>query len=103
VFGKSCRRGPCCERFWRDLEADFPASVGYVSIYSRSDGIVDWHACLDPAADCVEIRASHLGMAVNAHAYETIATALERFRRADRQAAARRQRQRQPVHYEQAA
>jgi len=26
-----------------------PAGVGFVSIYSRSDGIVDWRACLDPA------------------------------------------------------
>src|SRR4051794_34889462 len=99
LFGPSCRRGACCERFWDDLQADFPAGVGYVSIYSRSDGIVDWKACLDPAAQCVEIRASHLGMAANAQAYEAVATALERFRRADRRAAARRRQ----VQYKQAA
>jgi triacylglycerol lipase len=62
--------------------------VGYVSIYSRSDGIVNWKACLDPGAECVEIAASHLGMAVNAQAYQALAAALERFRRADRRAAA---------------
>ena len=39
------------------------------SVYSRSDGIVDWRACLDPAAEHVEIRASHCGMAVSRAAY----------------------------------
>jgi hypothetical protein len=64
------------------MHADFPSSVGYMSIYSRSDGIVDWHSCLDPAADHVEIQASHCGMAVSRQAYRATAEALERFRRA---------------------
>ncbi len=42
----------------------------YVWVYSRSDGIVDWRACLDGAADeLVEIRASHCGMAVSVDVY----------------------------------
>jgi hypothetical protein len=65
-----------------------------VSIYSRSDGIVDWRACLDPAADHVEIQASHCGMAVSGQAYRATAEALERFRRAERRARAYRQTQR---------
>jgi pimeloyl-ACP methyl ester carboxylesterase len=82
LFRHSCRKGRCCERFWEDMHADFPSSVGYMSIYSRSDGIVDWHSCLDPAADHVEIQASHCGMAVSRQAYRATAEALERFRRA---------------------
>ena len=36
-----------------------------VSVYSKSDGVVDWRSCLDPrATELVEIRASHCGMAV---------------------------------------
>jgi triacylglycerol lipase len=81
LFRRSCRNGHCCECFWDDMHADFPSGVGYVSIYSRSDGIVDWHACLDPAAEHVEIQASHCGMAVSAQAYRATAEALERFRR----------------------
>ena len=81
LFRHSCRNGHCCECFWRDMEADFPSEVGYVSIYSRSDGIVDWHACLDPAAEHVEIQASHCGMAVSGQAYRTVGEALARFRR----------------------
>ena len=44
------------------------------------DGIVDWRACLDGAADeLVEIRASHCGMAVSVQAYEQVARALSAF------------------------
>ena len=48
-------------------------------MYSRSDAIVDWRSCLDPAADHVEVDASHIGMAVNAQAYGVVAAALARF------------------------
>jgi pimeloyl-ACP methyl ester carboxylesterase len=89
LFRHSCRNGHCCERFWDDMQADFPAGVGYVSIYSRSDGIVDWRSCLDPAAEHVEIQASHCGMAVSRQAYRATAESLERFRRDERRQAAR--------------
>ncbi len=81
LFSHGCRTGRCCERFWDDMQAHFPKGVDYVSIYSRSDGIVDWHACLDPAAEHVEIKASHCGMAVSAEAYRATADALRKFRR----------------------
>ena len=81
-FRRSCRTGSgCCTTFWEDLAAPFPASVGYLSIYSRSDGVVDWRACLDPAADQLEVDASHCGMSVNAEAYRAVADALARYRR----------------------
>ena len=80
LFRMSCWRGACCEDFRNDLLRPFPPEVRYVSIYSRTDGIVDWRACLDGAADeLVEIRASHCGMAVNPAAYEHVARALAAF------------------------
>ena len=80
LFRMSCLRGACCEPFRSDLVKPFPPEVGYVCVYSRTDGIVDWRACLDGAADeQVEIRASHCGMAVNAGAYEQVARALASF------------------------
>lgn len=90
LFRHSCRSGRCCESFWKDMQADFPSGVGYVSIYSRSDGVVDWRACLDPAAEHVEIQASHCGMAVSAQAYRATAESLEDFRRAERRRQAQR-------------
>ncbi len=77
LFRMSCWRGACCEAFRDDLLGPFPPEVRYVALYSRTDGIVDWRACLDGAADeHVEIRASHCGMAVNEGVYEQVARAL---------------------------
>lgn len=85
LFRHSCRWGECCTRFWDDLQAPFPENVGFLAVYSRTDGIVDWRACLDPGADeLLELRASHCGMSVHPRAYRAIAAALERFREADR-------------------
>ena len=80
LFSVRCLRGDCCAGFRAALNGPFPAEVGCVSLYSRSDGIVDRRSCLDPAADeLVEIRASHCGMSVNAGAYRAIAAALRGF------------------------
>jgi triacylglycerol lipase len=77
LFSLSCLRGPCCRPFRAAMRAPFPPGVTYVAIYSRTDGIVDWRACLDPAADeHVEVRASHLGMGLNRGVYEQIARIL---------------------------
>ena len=75
-----CLRGDCCARFRDALNGPLPPEVGYVAVYSRSDGIVDWRACIDPHADeCVEVHASHCGMGVNAGVYRVVANALARF------------------------
>jgi triacylglycerol lipase len=47
-------------------------------VYSRTDAIVDWHACLDPSATCVEIDGSHCGMAVNPRVYAELERVLQR-------------------------
>jgi pimeloyl-ACP methyl ester carboxylesterase len=80
VMRRSCLWGDCCTDFWDQLAADFPAGVGFVSIYSRTDGIVKWRSCLDPAAEQVEVRASHCGMAVNPEVYRAVAQTLEGLR-----------------------
>jgi pimeloyl-ACP methyl ester carboxylesterase len=80
LFSVSCLRGSCCEPFRADVAREFPREVGYVSVYSRTDGIVDWRSCLDPGAtDHVEIPASHCGMSLNHHAYRAVAVALGAF------------------------
>jgi triacylglycerol lipase len=80
LFKRSCLDGECCASFWTDLAKPLKHGVGSVSIYSRSDGVVNWRACIDPAADDnVEITASHCGMAVSPAAYRAVASALEGF------------------------
>ena len=76
LFGRACTHGECCAETRELSTAPFPHDVRFVSIYSRSDGIVDWRACLDPDAEHVEVEASHVGMAANAHVYRAIAHAL---------------------------
>lgn len=78
LFSHACRFGPCCEEARIDAEAAWPDQVGFTSVYSRSDGIVDWRSCLDPHARHVEVRSSHVGMSVNPAVFEVVADALGR-------------------------
>jgi len=79
LFRASCLRGACCARFRADLSEAFPSSVGYTALYSKTDGVVDWRACLDPFAQLVEVRASHIGMGLNAQVYGEVGHALGSF------------------------
>ena len=84
LFKRSCLHGDCCSDFWEDLAGPLAADVPLVSVYSKSDGVVDWQSCLDPhATELIEIRASHCGMAVSRTAWRVVADALESFREAD--------------------
>jgi pimeloyl-ACP methyl ester carboxylesterase len=83
LMRRSCLWGDCCTTYWDDFATGFPAGVGFVSLYSRTDGIVKWKACLDPAAEQVEVNASHIGMAVNVEVYQAIAASLEGLRAAE--------------------
>ncbi len=80
LFKYSCRSGDCCARFWEDLRSPVAPGMGYLSIYSRSDGIVKWQSCLDPAATQLEVKASHMGMGMHPHTYQAVAGALAAFR-----------------------
>jgi triacylglycerol lipase len=76
LFSRSCWDGDCCALSRDQIAAPFPPGIGFVSAYSRTDGIVDWRECLDPAATQVEVGGSHVGMAVNPRAYRAVAEAL---------------------------
>ena len=80
----------CCVPFWRDFRGSFPEGVPFVSIYSRTDGIVHYQGCLDPAAECVEVDGSHCGMGANAEVFEKVATALREMTPAGEPAAVSR-------------
>jgi triacylglycerol lipase len=78
MFSTECRDGACCADFRELLVAPLPSSTPTLAVHSRSDGIVDWRACLDPFADCVEVQGSHCGMAVNAQVYRELERLLAR-------------------------
>lgn len=80
AFTMKCLRGECCLKFRDELRTPPAEEVGFVSIYSKHDGIVDWRACVDPFAhENVEVRSSHCGMSVNADVYRHVAEALAGF------------------------
>jgi pimeloyl-ACP methyl ester carboxylesterase len=65
VLSRGCLGGACCAESRRLVRSPFPSKVGFVSVYSRSDGIVDWRSCLDPDAEHIEVQSTHIGMAMN--------------------------------------
>jgi pimeloyl-ACP methyl ester carboxylesterase len=78
VFSTRCAEGTCCETFWDDLGAPLAEHVDSLAVYSRSDGIVSWRACLDPHSRAAEVRSSHCGMSVHPEVYELLEDLLER-------------------------
>jgi triacylglycerol lipase len=77
VFSSTCKDGACCAEFRAELAAPLPRGVRATAVYSRSDGIVDWRACVDPLADAVEVQSSHCGMSVNLDVYRALDRALD--------------------------
>ena len=77
MFSTSCRDGACCAEFRPLLEEPLDPEMPTLAVHSRSDGIVDWRACLDPYAECVEVEGSHTGMAVNVNVYRELERLLE--------------------------
>jgi len=80
LFSTDCADGDCCERFWDELQAPLPDQLQALSVFSRSDGIVDWHACVDPHCRNVEVDSSHCGMSVHPAVYRVVGELLDEAR-----------------------
>ncbi|WP_165807005.1 esterase/lipase family protein [Nocardioides currus] len=76
VMAEDCVSGTCARRSFDDGRAPLADSVDFTAIYSRRDGIVDWRACIDPLATPVEVRASHVGMAIDPRVIAAVTAAL---------------------------
>ena len=62
------------------LSDESPGEVPATHVYSRTDGVVHWHSCIDvsgaPSVENVEVMGSHVGMAVRPDVYRVIADRL---------------------------
>jgi triacylglycerol lipase len=89
MMGSDCFGGECARLSFEESKLPLDPDVAFTAIYSKRDGIVDWRACLDPAAEHVEVRTSHVGMAVDPVVMEHVLAALreQQVRRASRQEA----------------
>src|SRR5947208_2788702 len=72
MFSSRCRDGDCCADIRDELGAPLGPHIRAVAVYSRSDGVVDWRACLDAHAEAVEVHSSHCGMSVHTKVYELL-------------------------------
>jgi triacylglycerol lipase len=79
LMGSDCTSGDCARESWEQLSAPTDEDFVFTSVYSRRDGIVDWHACLDPAAEQVEVKCSHVGMAFDLATYRHVVEGLARI------------------------
>jgi pimeloyl-ACP methyl ester carboxylesterase len=74
LHGRVDVRGRGTRDAWR-----YPLAVPATSIFTRSDGVVPWRACLDepgPLAENVEVVGSHFGLGHNPEVLWTIARRL---------------------------
>ena len=76
LMALDCIAGDCARASFDASRAALPAEVAFTAIFSRRDGIVDWRACIDPLATAVEVRSSHLGMAVDPTVVHAVRRAL---------------------------
>lgn len=65
LMALDCVAGQCARTSFEESRLPLGPDVAFTAIYSKRDGIVDWRACIDPLATPVEVRSSHLGMAVD--------------------------------------
>ena len=72
-----CYTGRCTCNFVDSLRRDVPDSMLQTAIYTRYDGIVDWHYCMtNNPKNNFKVTGTHIGMAFNAAAYSIIAKRL---------------------------
>ncbi len=76
MMGADCISGSCAEESFEETHRPLAEGLGFTAIYSKRDGIVDWRACLDPAAVHVEVTTSHCGMAVDPVCADHVLSAL---------------------------
>lgn len=73
----SCYTSRCTCDFVESLKLRLPSSVRQTAIYTKKDGLVDWHVCRTGDADVdVEVSATHIGMVFSPLVYSIVAERL---------------------------
>ncbi len=72
-----CYTAQCTCDFVESLNAKFPRSVRQTAIYTKTDGIVDWHVCRtgNPNVD-FEVSSTHMGLVFSPLVYSVVAQRL---------------------------
>lgn len=76
LMSQDCIAGTCARESFEQSRVQLEPGIGFTAIYSKRDGIVDWRACIDPAAKAVEVSTSHCGMAIDPIVMDQVLAAL---------------------------
>jgi pimeloyl-ACP methyl ester carboxylesterase len=77
ISGDECLRAGCKCDFTADARRPLPASVQHAAIYTRGDGVVDWHdACERDPRRNHEVGGTHIGLVCNPRAYKALGNLL---------------------------
>jgi hypothetical protein len=74
-----CLTADCPCPFGVAFDAPWPTGADgprLISLFTRSDGVVGWQACLTPDGHNVEVRGTHTGLLASRNAYRAMARAL---------------------------
>jgi pimeloyl-ACP methyl ester carboxylesterase len=72
AFAGLVTRGDCDGACMASFQDELPTGVEETSIYSKSDGVVDWRTCRRDDAHEVEVRGTHCGLIFNADVYRAL-------------------------------
>lgn len=73
----TCYTARCTCNFLDSLRRKLPSGIVETAIYTRNDGIVDWHYCrTGNTENDFEVPGTHLGLAFNSSVYKIIADRL---------------------------
>lgn len=71
---RQCYTGECTCQFVQSLQGGLPDSLARAAIYTKSDGVVDWRACLDEDESVnIEVSGTHGGLVFNPQVFREIA------------------------------
>jgi pimeloyl-ACP methyl ester carboxylesterase len=73
-----CLRPDCSCPYMQAVHHPMPPQTELVSVYSTSDGIIDWRSCVVPGARNVKVESSHLGMGVDPRVLRVVIEELAR-------------------------
>lgn len=79
---KECMTDHCACGFTRHVTGPIPAAVDHAAIYTRADGVVDWHDSQEEdARRNHEVGGTHIGLVYNPRAYRAMGELLAGPRR----------------------
>ena len=73
-----CLRSDCQCPYMQAVHRPMPEQTELVSVYTQTDGVIDWRSCVVPGARNIAVESSHLGMGVEPRVLRVVIEELAR-------------------------